>query len=375
MYKKSDNMKVLQINSVCGIRSTGRICTELADQFIAQGHEVKIGYGRETVPERYQSMAVRIGSDQDVYFSALKSRLLDNEGFNNKKATRRFLQWADTYDPDLLWLHNLHGYYINLELLFQWIKQRPGMQVKWTLHDCWAFTGHCAHFTMVDCKKWKTQCKNCSQKGTYPKGMFLDHSKVNYQKKRQCFLGISDLTIITPSHWLASLVRQSFLKDYPIEVRHHSVDTDVFKPTPGDFRKRYGLENKKIVLGVATAWTKSKGLDDFIALSSKLDDTYKIVLVGIPPNMRSSLPGNILALERTNHTKELAEIYTAADVFVNPSREETFGLTTLEAISCGSKTIVYQETACEEVVKLHGCGVAVEQTEHALEEAIRQMFR
>lgn len=146
-------MKVLFINSVCGIGSTGRICTDLAQQLEAEGNEVKIAYGRKgTVPEQFQKYAVRIGTDFDCKMHAIQTRLFDTHGFGSKRATKEFLKWAEEYKPDLLWLHNLHGYYINVEMLFDWIKKHPEMQVKWTLHDCWAFTGHCSHFTMVKCR-------------------------------------------------------------------------------------------------------------------------------------------------------------------------------------------------------------------------------
>ena len=365
-------MRVLMINSVCGIRSTGRICTELADEYMLHGHEVRIAYGRETVPEKYQPIAVQIGTSKDVYISALKARIFDNEGFNSKRATKEFLKWAEEYNPDLLWLHNLHGYYINVKMLFDWIKSRPNMQVKWTLHDCWAFTGHCSHFKVAKCDKWKTECRQCVQKKRYPKSSCLDNSAKNYKNKKTAFTGVAKLTVITPSRWLADLVKQSYLREYPIEVVYNSINTNIFKPTDSDFRKRYNLENKKIVLGVATAWGESKGLYDFIELSQKLSDEYKVVLVGTTPTVEKKLPKTILAIRRTNSASELAEIYTAADVFVNPSKEETFGLTTLEAISCGTKAIVYRDTACEEVVQVFGGGIAVEPSRKALFKTITE---
>ncbi len=266
-------MRVLMINVVCGIRSTGRICTDLAAEMEAEGHEVKIAYGRETVPEQYQKYAVRIGNNLDVDIHGVKSRLLDKHGLGSKHATKKFLKWADKYDPDLIWLHNIHGYYINYELLFDWIKNRPDMQVRWTLHDCWAFTGHCTHFTVAKCDQWKTGCLHCPEKKRYPASLFLDNSKNNYSRKRNAFTGVKNLSIITPSKWLADLVKQSFLKDYPVEVHYNTIDTSVFKPTPSDFRKRYGLTDKKIVLGVASTWDDRKGLDDFIQLSEMLSDT------------------------------------------------------------------------------------------------------
>ena len=274
-------MRVLLINSVCGIRSTGRICGDLAAEYERNGHEVKIAYGRETVPVEYQKYAVRIGSHIDLYWSAIHSRLTDRHGFSNKAATKRFLKWADDYNPDFLWLHNIHGYYINVEMLFSWIKSRPDMQVRWTLHDCWAFTGHCAYFTVAQCDKWKKHCQYCIEKRSYPSSIWRDNSFANYDRKCQLFTGIKDMTLVTPSHWLANRVRQSFLKEYQVEVIYNKVNTDIFKPTPGNFKERYGIENKKMILGVASAWSESKGLSVFCKLSQMLDDSYAIVLVGL----------------------------------------------------------------------------------------------
>ncbi len=347
-------MRVLLINSVCGIRSTGRICTDIADAMSRDGHEVKIAYGRESVPERYMKYAVKIGKSFDSKVHGVLTRAFDRHGFGSKNATRRFLKWADEYNPDLLWLHNLHGYYINVEMLFSWIKSRPNMQVKWTLHDCWAFTGHCTYFTMAGCDQWKSGCHGCVQKKAYPTSYLADNSKNNYERKRAAFTGVSDMTLITPSKWLSDLVGESFLSGYKTEVHYNTVDTSVFKPTPSNFKERMGLSGKKIILGVASVWEKRKGLDDFIKLSDLLDDKYVIVLVGLSTEQIKLLPKRIVGIERTKSTRELVEIYTAADVFVNPSREESFGMTTLEAISCGTKAIVYKDTACEEVANMYG---------------------
>ncbi|HHT16014.1 MAG TPA: glycosyltransferase [Clostridiales bacterium] len=354
-------MNILFINSVCGIRSTGKICAELADKLTLEGHECKIAYGREAfVPEKYQKYAVRISTDLDVRLHALASRIFDSHGLHSKRATKKFIRWAESYNPDLVWLHNIHGYYINYELLFRWIKSRPDMQVKWTLHDCWVFTGHCSHFTYVKCEKWKTHCDQCPQKHVYPKGVLLDRSKTNFERKKRAFTQVQNMKLITPSKWLASLVKESFLKDYPVEVIYNTIDKTVFKPTPSDFRKRYGIEDKFMILGVASVWDARKGLDDFLKLSALIDEQKVIVLVGLSKQQITGLPPNIIGIERTNNVKELAEIYTAADVFVNPSKEETFGLTTVEAISCGTRAIVYKDTACEEIAKEWG-GIVVRQ--------------
>lgn len=366
-------MKILMINSVCGIRSTGRICTDIAKRYLAEGHEVRIAYGRETVPQEYQSIAVPICTKIDTYMNALKARLFDNEGFNAKRSTKVFLKWAQAYDPDVLWLHNLHGYYINVELLFDWIKSRPHMEVKWTLHDCWAFTGHCPYFTVANCDKWKTVCGDCPQVRCYPGSLGRDRSKENFLQKKAAFIGVSKMTLITPSRWLADLIGQSYLQEYPVDVIYNTIDTDVFRPTESDFREKNGLQNQRVILGVAAIWDTRKGLQDFVKLRQMLDASYTIVLVGLSEKQASKLPGGILCIPRTNSKQELAEIYTAADVFVNPSKEETFGLTTLEAISCGTPTIVYKNTACEEVINHYGNGIAIDSSVLLLVDTIKKI--
>lgn len=334
-------MKILLINSVCGIRSTGRICTELAEEYEADGWEVKIAYGRGTVPQKYQKYAIRIGTEWDNRISAVHTRITDRHGLANKKATCKFLQWADEYNPDLLWIHNIHGYYINIELLFDWIKSRPEMQVKWTLHDCWAFTGHCSHFTAVKCVRWKTHCQGCPQKRRYPSSYLFDNSFSNFERKKAAFTGVRDLMLITPSKWLSDLVKNSFLKEYPIEVVHNTIDMSVFKSTLSDFRERFGLENKKIILGVASVWDERKGLNDFLKLAEMLDDHYTIVLVGLSVKQMKKLPKKIIGIGRTNNSEELAAIYTASDIFFNPTYEDNFPTVNLEAKACGLQIITY----------------------------------
>lgn len=368
-------MKALIINSVCGIKSTGRICIDIAKELENQGYEVKIAYGREAyVPEQYKKYAVRIGNDWDVRFHALKARLFDASGFGSRKATGDFLKWADDYKPDLLWLHNIHGYYININLLFNWIKRHPEMEVKWTLHDCWAFTGHCTHFSYINCEKWKKECYDCEQINRYPKSLFLDKSKENYGEKKRLFTGINNMEIITPSNWLACLVKQSFLNEYKITTKYNLVDKTVFKPTQSCFRKEHDIGDHQImVLGVASNWNDRKGFDDFIKLSKLLNNEYVIVIVGLDKKQIHQIPRNIIGIERTNNINKLVEIYSAADVFVNPSVEETFGLTTLEAISCGTPAVVYKNTACEEIAKQNG-GYAVERSPEHIKEAIYFLF-
>lgn len=344
-------MKVLIINSVCGVGSTGKICTQIADKYISKGHTCVVAYGRGNVSAPYKDIAKKIGSEFSVKFGVLHTRITDGHGFANKRATKKFLKWADEYNPDIVWLHNIHGYYINIEMLFNWIKSRPDMKVKWTLHDCWAFTGHCSHFSMVKCDKWKNGCNNCIQTAQYPSSFIRDNSFNNYTRKKEAFCGVDNMTLITPSNWLKGKVEQSFLSDYPIEVHYNEIDKNVFKPVLQNIKKQYGLENKIIVLGVSNVWNDRKGLNDFLKLSEMLSDDYKIILVGLNKKQIKKLPSSILGIERTDSAEELARFYSAADVFVNPSREETFGLTTVEALSCGCKAIVYKDTACEEIAK------------------------
>jgi len=344
-------MKVLLINSVCGIGSTGRICTDLAQDFEKDGHTVKIAYGRDAfVPEQFRKYAVRIGTDMDVKLHGLRTRLLDEHGFGSKLATKKFLAWAEEYKPDLLWLHNIHGYYINVEMLFAWIKKYPDMQVKWTLHDCWAFTGHCSYFTMVKCEQWRTHCSYCPQTRRYPASKLKSNCKANFNRKRAAFTGVKNMTLITPSKWLANLVKESFLKEYPVEVRYNTIDTNIFKPTPSDFRERYGLVDKKVVLGVASVWDDRKGLNDFVKLAGMLDDSYVIVLVGLTDEQIEQMPKNVIGIKRTNSPQELAQIYTAADVFFNPTYEDNYPTVNLEAQACGTRVVTYDTGGCFETI-------------------------
>lgn len=335
-------MKVLFINGVCGIRSTGRIVTDLAEAYQAQGHEVRVAYGREHVPEKYQAISFRIGTQANAWANALKARVLDNEGLNCIAQTKNFIQWANSYDPDVVWIHNLHGYYINIELLFSWIKSRPHMQVRWTLHDCWAFTGHCAHFSLAGCFKWKTQCYRCGERKSYPKSIFKDNCKENYLRKRAAFCGVPNMVLITPSRWLADLVKQSFLGEYPVEVVHNRIDTTIFKPTEGNIPGQFGLKDKKIVLGVASAWNDKKGYSDFLKLAKMLDDSYAIILVGLSKQQLKKLPPKIVGITRTDSAMQLAQIYTAADVFVNLTYEDTYPTVNLEAQACGTPCLTYR---------------------------------
>lgn len=334
-------MKVLFINSVCGIRSTGRICADIADVLISEGHECKIAYGRESVPNKYKDIAVRIGGNFGVKIHGIKARLFDSSGFGSYFATKKFIKFVKEYDPDVIHLHNIHGYYLHVGVLFDYLKT-CGKRIIWTLHDCWAYTGHCSYYQAPRCDKWTSACDDkCVRKGDYPKS-FTSRAKSNFFKKKSLFCGVPNMTLVTPSKWLADEVKRSFLGEYPIEVINNGIDLSVFKPTESDFRERYGLVDKKIILGVASVWEKRKGLDDFLELARILPDEYRIVLIGVNDKQIKSLPHNVVGIRRTNDTTELAGIYTTADVLFNPTYEDNYPSVNLEAQACGTPVITYQ---------------------------------
>lgn len=333
-------MKILIINSVCGIRSTGRICTDLATALEAQGHEVRIAYGRETVPERYKRFAVRIGNDLDVRAHGVLARLYDADGRGSVQATKKFISWVEEYDPDVVHLHNIHGYYINTKILFDYLIKR-NKRVIWTLHDMWSFTGHSGTCDIVNCEKWKMGCSNCPVYRGYPKS-YIDRSKANYNRKKKLFSAVQDMTIVTPSRWLAGLVSQSYLKDKKIQVIPNGIDLGQFYPLENDFKKAHGIENKILLMGCSTWWGQGKGLSDFYKLAEKLDDRFAIVLVGLDKSQINGLPQGIIGVERTNSTKELTQIYSAADVFLNLTYRDNYPTVNLEALACGTPVITYR---------------------------------
>lgn len=349
-------MRVLQINSVCGINSNGRIATDLDEILKEQGYESFIAFGRNE-PNNCDT-TLRIGALYDNYTHVALTRLLDRHGFGSKKATMDFIKKVEALNPDLIHLHNIHGYYINIKILFNYLKQ-SNKPVVWTLHDCWAFTGHCAYFTYAGCNKWKTECYNCIQKKEYPASQLVDASKENFRKKKELFTGLKNMKIVVPSNWLADLVQKSFLCKYPIKVINNGIDLKIFKPTESNFRQKYNLEEKFIILGVACTWNKRKGFEHFLRLSEWLKGDEAIVMVGLTEKQLKSLPKNIIGIVKTNSTKELAEIYSAADLFLNLTLEDNFPTTNLEAMACGTPVITYKTGGSVESVD-RNTGIVVE---------------
>lgn len=363
-------MKVLQINSVCGIGSTGRIATDIHNILIKQGHESYIAFGKDL--PRNCNNTIKIGTKFDNYYHVAKTRVFDKHGFGSVQATHRFIEKVKEIDPDIIHLHNIHGYYINIEVLFNYLKE-ANKPVIWTLHDCWSFTGHCASFDYVGCDRWRTGCHDCPQKNVYPRSFFFDHSKKNYEKKKELFTSLNNMVIVNPSQWLTNLVKESYLNKYTVKMINNGIDLDVFKPTESDFRERYGLQDKFIILGVANVWGERKGFQYFLELADRLDDSYRIVLVGLTEAQKKKLPKNIFGITRTSNVKELAKIYSIADVFLNPTLEDNFPTTNLESLACGTPVITFNTGGSVESID-DSCGIIIEKGNiNELIKAMRQI--
>ncbi|MBR1774415.1 MAG: glycosyltransferase [Bacteroidales bacterium] len=346
------SQKLLQINVSANSGSTGKIAEDIGKVVLSQGWKSYIAYGR--TGNKSASELIKIGDSYgwNVKEHGFETRLFDNHGLSSRLATKKFIKQLDAINPDIIHLHNIHGYYINYKILFEYLIKKD-IPVVWTLHDCWAFTGHCGHFDFVGCFKWKTGCCACPCRQDYPKSQFLDCSRKNFLLKKQLFTSVKNMTIVPVSHWLGGLVKESFLKNYPMEVIHNGIDLNIFKPYNDTqaVRDKYNLNGKFVLLGVANIWSKRKGLADYLELSKIIDKDTVIVLVGLNDRQLKDLPQNIIGIKRTENQQQLVELYSLADVVLNLSYEETFGLTTVEGFACGTSSIVYDKTASPELIK------------------------
>ena len=344
----TSRMKILQINSAVNSGSTGRIAEQIGSQIIKKGHESFIAYGRGNRPSA--SKLIKIGSFKDVLLHGLYSLFFDRHGFGSIQSTRKLIKQIDEIKPDVIGLHNVHGYYINIEILFNYIKIK-NIPLVWTFHDCWPFTGHCAYFDSISCEKWKTGCNNCELKSKYPKSVLVDNSIHNYLKKKSLFNQVNNVTIVTPSIWLKNLVKDSFLKHSVVHIPN-GVDLTVFRPVLDlqEIKVKYNIGSNKVVLGVASVWDKRKGLDDFIKLKFVSSNEIKIVLVGLSKMQIKNLPANIIGIERTESISELAALYSLADVFVNPTYIDNFPTTNIESLACGTPVITYKTGGSPEAI-------------------------
>lgn len=349
-------MKVLFINTVFGRGSTGRIITELGNSVEGIGGEYKVAYGRGCSSDIH---SVKIGSKRDVIFHAAVSRITDRAGFYSSFATLKLIEYIKSYQPDIIHLHNLHGYYLNIQKLFNFLKNEFKGKIIWTFHDCWAFTGHCSHYTSVRCIKWQTGCYACPQKKKYPTSWFVDSSKKNYLDKKNLFTGLKNMSIVTVSDWLKNETKQSFFNEYEIKRIYNGVDYKKFRPINSDKRKQNCFYNKRIILSVSDGWSESKGLNRILDVAEVAPADWVFLVVGLNGEQIKKLPSNIIGMERTGDQQELIELYSLADVFFNPSIEETFGLVTAEAMACGTPAVVLDSTACPELIRNSTCGSVI----------------
>lgn len=334
-------MKILQINITYRAGSTGKIMYDLNNTIRKNGHQCYMisGYTNESSESLYCMHPQNF--DLSVKKDLLVSRITGRMGYRQNTKTKKMLQWVDSIKPDIIHMHNIHGDWLNIPLLMEYIKKKK-IPVVWTLHDCWGFTGRCSYFESFGCDKWKTGCYRCKNNRVYPITYFFDHSERMWKDKIKWFSDLDNAIIVTPSQWLSGYVEDSFLNQYPIKVINNGIDLSVFKPQVKKSKYLFSLDKKKKVLGVASSWTKRKGLEDIYELKKILnDDTYQIVIVGLNEKQIKSVPDGIVAIRRTNNVQELTELYTEASVLINPTYQDNYPTVNLEAIACGTPVITY----------------------------------
>jgi len=330
---------VLQLNSTINSGSHGRIAEEIGKILISRGNKSIVGFGRHKTES--QSEVFPIGTKKDIYLHLLKTRMFDRHGFGSLNATKLLVSKIDLIAPDIIQLHNVHGYFLNIEILFDYLRNKK-IPIVWTFHDCWPFTGHCSFFDRPNCERWKSECFNCPLKRKYPSSWFIDNSRNNFKRKKAIFTGIENMTLVSPSSWLARHLENSFLHEYPVKIINNGVDLEKFKPTDSaKLRTKFGIESKHIILGVANIWDERKGLIDFINLRSILDSGIVIILVGLSPGQLRNLPDGIRGITKTENIEELVELYSAADVFINPTYVDNFPSVNIEALACGTPVVTY----------------------------------
>lgn len=339
-------MKLLQINAALNRGSTGRIAEQIASLARGRGWDTYMIHGARYV-NRSDMQTLQTVTSLGEKVHAVKSMLFDAHGLGSTLATKRIVREIERINPDIIHLHNIHGYYINYMVLFEYLRS-VDIPVVWTLHDCWTMTGHCAHFDVIGCECWKTECYKCPLKRDYPKSLLLERSKRNYNLKKQLFTSVKNMTIVPVSRWLGEIVKESYLGCYPCMVINNGVDIQLFSPIENDLRTQLNIGDRTVLLGVATAWKDDKGLQEFIRLSE--NPNYQVVMVGVPEEIKRNLPHSIIAINRTNNQQELAAYYSMADMLVNPTYADTFPTVNLEALACGTPIVTYRTGGSPESV-------------------------
>lgn len=360
--------KLLQINITANWGSTGKIAEQIGLCAMAHGWESYVAYGRWMKPS--ESNVIRIGSMADTYLHYGQQKFFDNEGLNSRLATKRFIKEIERIKPDVIHLHNIHDHYMNYPLLFEYLSTLD-IPIVWTQHDCWAFTGGCMYFDLLGCDRWKNACGDCPDK----RALLYNMAKGQHAKKRECFGRVKNLTLVPVSAWLEGVLKESFFGNKRIVPIFNGVDVDVFRPVDGTkVRDKYGIDNKPMLLGVANVWAPRKGLSDYLELARQLGDDYRMVLLGLNEKQMQDLPQNVVGIKRTENVEEMAALYSGADIVLNLSYEETFGLTTVEGFACGTPSIVYNKTASPELIT-SDTGFVVEARDfEAIKAAVREIL-
>ena len=350
--------KLLQIADSVNSGSVGRIADQIGETVMRRGWESYIAYARVCNPSK--SKTIKIGDRLGLYWHGIMTRLFDRHCLHSINATKKLIRQIKEISPDVIQLHHIHGYFLNMRVLFDYLSS-VDIPIIWVFHDCWSMTGHCAYFDYVGCERWKTGCFDCPEKKSYPTSLLFDRSRRNYIEKRELFTSVKNMTIVPVSNWLGNIVKESFLSKYDVQVIHNGIDISKFQPLQSNIKERYGISDKNVVLGVASPWGRRKGLEDFFELHRHIShDEYQIVLIGLSEVQIKQLPNGIIGLTRTESVEELAKGYSVADVFVNPTYEDTYPTTNLEAISCGTPVITYRTGGSPESVTSH-TGRVVEQ--------------
>lgn len=369
--------KLLQINPVLRVNtSTGRIMQEIGELAMQHGWEsyIAYSYGRDGI-KPCKSHLVPVGNRWSVVWHGIVTRLFDRHGLSSDEATRRFIRQIEELNPDIIHIHNIHGYFLNYKILFEFLS-RYGKPVIWTVHDCWLYTGHCYYYSYIGCNKWQIGCRHCPQKKEFPTSWLLDRSERNFLDKKAAFTSMPKerLTIVPVSEWIRGEMEQSFLKGYDMRVIHNGINLEVFNIYgTEEVKNKYQLGGKHILLGVASIWSREKGLDDFIELAAMLNKDETLVLVGVDAAIQKRLPYNIIGITRTENIRQLAELYAAADVFVNLTWQDNYPMVNLEAIACGTPVVTYRTGGSIEAVTEH-TGFVVEQGDvKGVLEAVRKI--
>ena len=349
-------MKLVQISTVCN-GSVGKIMHDIEVSAIDNGIEAISLYGRRKGFKDVPSF--KYGNNISFVFHVLLTYFFGFQGTYAKYYTKKMIKKIKEFNPDIIQLHNIHGYYLNYPMLFNYLKKEFKGKVYWTFHDCLPITGHCAYFDYVNCHKWENMCDNCPQLKSYPPQR-IDTSKKEYELKKEVFNEVPNMTLITPSIWLKDILDKSYLKDYPKVVINNGINLDIFKYTyDEDIYTKYNIpKDKKIILGVASVWEPRKGLDVFYKLANDLYEDTVIVLVGLSKKQLKGLPKNIIGILRTDNQLDLVKIYSIADIFVNPTKEDNYPTVNIEAIACSTPVITYNTGGCkEQVTSETGCVV------------------